>query len=627
MLWWGLKVAGAEGFTIGANPDGWVTADTVLYLDVLDASLETFFWDGTGTATLTSPDGKTAIKLDPGEFAPNWEVAQEGAWEVTLSESQTSGFDLSVLEYYDSDGNGQIDYYTGRLFSYRWEVTVGAGDAITGGLYAVATLSESSALAEVYYIGLEGLAGDTLTVMANRTGSTDLPAWSTPFSLAEPQPAYRLYFNHPEEVTRWSGDLPDDPQLSVTTEATMCDSVLHGEAKALFSARISAPSAGVLVCDLDGDGVFSMSGGTDLALYDWYSEGDHQLGWDGTDATGALVKPGEYACTLRLLSMPIHVLTSGVSTAYPGLGILLVNADETLRPRLMQWNDRLLVDALGTDADLISTGSPPAVATGGEGVSSDTTLVPDESAHGWGNFSDPSRGEYGWVDTWTWSSVLTASDSLKITVLSSTDDDGDGLIGGHESCLLGTDPDDDDSDGDGLDDGTEVGDVDAPWDTDGDTVIDALDDDDDDDGVMTAREVSDTAALGLMPDLDGDTLDSWHDPDADGDGWPDGDEPDDLNGDGIPAYLDPDEHPEEVTLYGTFRGGVGACATAPAAGLLPVLLALLSVLRLRTSPRAPTPPRAPPAAAGSRSVPARGGHTGGCAPATTGRDRRGQTAR
>lgn len=116
-------------------------------------------------------------------------------------------------------------------------------------------------------------------------------------------------------------------------------------------------------------------------------------------------------------------------------------------------------------------------------------------------------------------------------------------------------------------------------------------------------------------------------PDADGDGWPDGDEPDDLNGDGIPAYLDPDEHPEEVTLYGTFRGGVGACATAPAAGLLPVLLALLSVLRLRTSPRAPTPPRAPPAAAGSRSVPARGGHTGGCAPATTGRDRRGQTAR
>ncbi|MFT5684380.1 MAG: hypothetical protein ACI8RZ_005321 [Myxococcota bacterium] len=604
VLWWGLNVVGAEGFVFGADPAAWLDQSTVLSVDVIDPALETFYWDGTGTATFTSPDGTSSIKLDPQEFANQWEVDQVGTWEVTLSATQVTGFDIQVLEYYDIDGNGALDEYLGRLSSTRWEITIAAGQSVAGAMYIVAPLYEGSATAEVYYTSFEGFAGDTLTAMANRLGSTDLPAWSTPYAFAEPEPEYRLYLNPPEDVTLANTTTPDDPELEVTTDPSMCDSILYGTTKAIFSMQISEPSAGVLVCDLDNDGVFSMSGGTDLALYDWYSAGADTIVWDGTDASGALVAPGEYVCTLRLLSAPVHFLLRGLSTAAPGVALLGTNADGTLRSRPMQWNDRLLVDAVGTDADLSSTGAPPLVSTEGEGVYSDTslTLVPDDSAHGWGNFADTSRGDQGWVDTWTFSDSLTAADSPVVRVLSPSDDDGDGLIGGIEDCQLGTNPDNADTDNDGLDDGTEVGDLNNPLDTDGDLMIDALDEDDDNDGVKTAEEITDTAAHDLPADLDGDTLDSWHDTDADGDGWADGEELDDLNGDGLPAYLDPNEYPEEdgwsgfddrspepiieAILSGTFRGGVGACAvTAPRPLVLPLVLTLLGVVLRRRGSR------------------------------------------
>ncbi len=52
--------------------------------------------------------------------------------------------------------------------------------------------------------------------------------------------------------------------------------------------------------------------------------------------------------------------------------------------------------------------------------------------------------------------------------------DGDGLKNGVEKNLLGTDPGRADTDGDGVPDGEEVGDINAPNDRDGDGIIDAL---------------------------------------------------------------------------------------------------------------------------------------------------------
>ncbi|MEW6775512.1 MAG: hypothetical protein AB1405_04420 [Bdellovibrionota bacterium] len=147
----------------------------------------------------------------------------------------------------------------------------------------------------------------------------------------------------------------------------------------------------------------------------------------------------------------------------------------------------------------------------------------------------------------------------------SVDDvDGDGLTNLLETAL-GTQPLNPDTDGDGLNDFVETrsgffvdtdedGDIDALdldsdgdglldedeglVDTDGDTRFDYRDDDDDGDGISTQTEVFDAVDHG--DDVDTDFLLNWHDTDADGDGPLDGAEgTGDIDGDGIPNYLDP----------------------------------------------------------------------------------------
>jgi heat shock protein beta len=90
------------------------------------------------------------------------------------------------------------------------------------------------------------------------------------------------------------------------------------------------------------------------------------------------------------------------------------------------------------------------------------------------------------------------------------DSDNDGLTDAQEN-LLGTNVNDPDSDGDGIPDNVEVGNVNAPLNTDGDDKINALDPDDDGDGISTANE------------------------DANNDGDPTND---DSDNDGTPDYLD-----------------------------------------------------------------------------------------
>ena len=123
------------------------------------------------------------------------------------------------------------------------------------------------------------------------------------------------------------------------------------------------------------------------------------------------------------------------------------------------------------------------------------------------------------------------------------DSDGDGLSNTDEASL-GTDPQDADSDGDGIDDGSEVGsDTSNPTDSDGDTIIDALEADDDGDGIPTAEEnEGDADGDGEADaDADGDGIANYLDEDSDDDGLSDETEgAGDFDGDGIPDYLDTD---------------------------------------------------------------------------------------
>ncbi|MCF6236160.1 MAG: OmpA family protein [Gammaproteobacteria bacterium] len=136
--------------------------------------------------------------------------------------------------------------------------------------------------------------------------------------------------------------------------------------------------------------------------------------------------------------------------------------------------------------------------------------------------------------------VTLDTDNDKIFNYLDPDDDND-KISTRDELTLGTDPLNTDSDGDGLADGDEVGDIKAPRNTDGDDLINALDSDDDDDGLSTLNERNILKTDPLKADSDEDGT-----PDGDEVGR-DVNAPKNTDGDELIDALDPDDDNDGIS--------------------------------------------------------------------------------
>jgi MYXO-CTERM domain-containing protein len=146
---------------------------------------------------------------------------------------------------------------------------------------------------------------------------------------------------------------------------------------------------------------------------------------------------------------------------------------------------------------------------------------------------------------------------LVINMLGWFDGDGDGILDHDEGALGAPEPDTDgdtvidaldlDSDGDGIADADEAGDTDPgtpPVDSDGDTTPDFRDLDSDGDTILDRTEQrADSDGDGFPnPDADGDGIPNRLDSDSDNDTLPDAVEGEgDVDGDTIPNFVDADD--------------------------------------------------------------------------------------
>jgi hypothetical protein len=189
-----------------------------------------------------------------------------------------------------------------------------------------------------------------------------------------------------------------------------------------------------------------------------------------------------------------------------------------IQPRLPSGANRL---AIGAKVVLTTgTWTQARVLTAGTSFKGQEAA---EAHFGLGSEAGPVSATITWPDGST-----TVADDLavdQIHVVSPApppvDTDGDGLLD-TEELAIGTNPALADSDGDGIPDGIEVGDPQAPRDTDGDLTIDALDTDDDGDGWDTALEDANGNLNWLDDDTDGDGTPNYRDSDSDNDGFADG---------------------------------------------------------------------------------------------------------
>ena len=593
-----IGIAAAE--TWDRESEATILSYTGLYVES-HSPPERLYWDLEGGATITDPDGNV-VKLDDSGIMS---LQSAGQWKIVLNQDLPSDWYIEVRNLSDVPQSG-------RVFSYDWNLNTN-GSALYEWFYVPVPLTGDDPFADsvqIVKINAEGLIGEAIQISASRTGLQDSPGYSnlTDSSIHK----LPIFIEWPDFFT--SGKTGTSAITFGEPEyESNCGMVIPGDDKHAYTISIPISVTGHaqprMVCDLNNDGSYDASGGTDLALFwDAVTEGTTTLEWDGYDALGEpLTVSGSLSCALSAGLAPIHALVHGAHVASPGIRLHTSPSPDSAQSMSMMWNDAML----NSKTDI--NGSPPLSAPGVSGILSGTLTYATDygttcteasssncSAHGWGVETDSgytydAAYSAAWVDTW---SAISGEEALITIVLADTsDEDSDGLPYDVEVCL-GSDPSNADSDGDSLDDGDEVGgDWNSPLDHDDDNIINALDEDDDGDSVFTYQERRDTDDAGLSwnVDSDADDDDNWHDTDADNDGIVDGDEPTDADGSGIPDYLendaaqtdsgvltdsdtssDGDASPED--LVGNYQGG--ACQCAPASGKTAGLLSGLVFLAI-----------------------------------------------
>ena len=455
----------------------------------------------------------------------------------------------------------------GRVFSAQWLLNAhGFANGTNATFYA--QVEHAPGVGVTYAIRFADMRGFRYSVLANRRGLVEYPdrSWCmfgdapdcAAFGMAEGRSArsvYPLYLAPPPSLAAPPAArieaLRFEDDAGTATLSPNGDGI---QDVGTFSFSVDQPGIWRVIIDANGDGAFDASVDPTLSGIT-QADAPIEAIWDGTDAAGAPLPPGEYAFQVEHTIGEMHLPMFDIEDNQTGFVIERVEGPQR-RPMPMFWNDTAVRDAGALiDADdaveVLPEGSRLGAPIQRRRWVQPQVLDPDTE-----RMIDLPLV----FDTWTYAQRVTA-DAAECTQCDSPidrvrlgpdDEDGDtdrdGLLDGDEDRngdgVLDpgeTDPDNPDTDGDGREDGFEVQ-AENPTDpTDADTDGDGLTDDIEDangDGRLDPGETDPN-----YPDSDGDGLVDGRE-DFDGDGIVDPGESDprvaDTDGDGLDDGEDPD---------------------------------------------------------------------------------------
>jgi len=564
-------VRGEGSAQTGANQG--LVASTLLRVDILDDTTETFVWTGDGNVTVTGPNNTFVGIYSSGQVITPL-AGITGAYRVNPDTDQ-----------FQVDVNGAVVGFT------AWDLTVYLGGIPQPGrvwadvwYFNAGTFWDTAATNASFYglvpggqpgdqgvieLDLQGMAGYVYQVRGNRSGATNggiSPGLSVPQGAGfNVFPEFPIYLNVPE-VANYVIATPTVSGFGYSGGPAGCNVVVSGQTTGDFTFTTDVIGTYHVVCDLNSDGVFDITSTSDLHLIGTTVSGPNTLTWDGLDNTGAVVPNGTYQCVVQVMVGEFHYVGSDIETSYPGFRMYEVSGVGGRTPLRMFWNDSLVqINAIpmrNGDLGAETSGAAGLLSGAYGGAATPHGEAFTGNARAWGDFGDTivggnshlGKGDAALLDTYSFLDSVS-SPPLTMRVIDGTlDTDGEGLTDYQELCILGTDETNPDTDGDTVNDAVETNGG-NPIDTDGDGIIDALDTDDDGDSVLTINEDPNGDNDPTNDNTDGDTLPNYLDPDDDGDSLPsvledpdgDGDPThDDTDGDGIPNYLDPDDDNDSI---------------------------------------------------------------------------------
>ncbi|MBI2373990.1 MAG: thrombospondin type 3 repeat-containing protein [Deltaproteobacteria bacterium] len=568
------SVARAEG--LGGQQR--LATDTVIFADIVDPTRERISWIGYAVddfgnladaiVTVVDPSGATVGTFSgyPAGSVITPVAGRPGPYALFLTTVASSVGEAPVLDW----DLAVVDQPTvteklGRVFSFDWSFNAqNYIESLNGSFYAVVP-GGGPGIEAVIEMRVEGFAGFEYHVNSNSTGvngiyaGRSVPAIGNSVTIAHP-----LYLSPPELAT-YSTVTPVVTSPRVTSGFLECNEVVPSQSTLTFEFQSNVDTTYQIMCDLNGDGFYNLVEPEDLFLVGQAVVGLNRVAWNGLNPGGAPIPAGAYGCRVALSSGEFHFIALDVETIYPGMRLFKVLPNRTRVPLSMYWNDNLVQ----ANDILMPIGVFGFETSGPSGMSAGAYANPTSAnvnARAWGNFQQFSKGNEAFLDTFTWVERAVSTE-FQIVVRAAADSDGDGLRDDIERCELGTNPNNPDSDADSINDfiesngGTRINtdgtglidalDTDSDEDTvpdltegnvqtDNDTIPDFRDADDDGDTITTAVEQADGNIYGQNPDND--TRPNRVDTDSDGDGKLDSVElRGDLDGDGIPNYLDPNE--------------------------------------------------------------------------------------
>jgi hypothetical protein len=529
-------LSSAEG-TAETGPEQTLRADTEVYVDIVDHTMETVTLSGVGDADLYDPKGAFVTVVSAGQ---SFGMSMDGTYQLVFHDDQTD-WDIHV-----SGATG------GRVWSYAWQFNSSdfseANSLNTSFFAAVPSGGSDSESEAVIELVATGVSGFVYTISGNALGVDGGDGRSLPTSFDTTwDQDIPLYLNAPE-ATSYSHVDPVVADARYGAGLQDCDTASPGAVTGQVTFDAQNAGAYHFVCDGNLDGLFDLTSPGDVHILGRSETGENALSWDGVDNNGIALSAGTYDCVVMATSGEFHYLASDIETAFVGLRMFYLDADRQRWGLPMFWNDQ----AVQGNAAPMPDGALSLSSSGSLGLSSGAyaaAATANVNARSWGNFSVRSKGNQAVLDTYTWISSDT-SDVFSIVVADPTaDTDGDGLSDATERCEHGTREDVADTDKDGLSDALEI------------NVLrtDPLRADTDDDGVMDGDEAS---GRNGAPDSDGDGLPDAVDIDDDGDGIPTAlESTGDTDGDGLPDFLDPDDDGDAVGtrlegLYDTDEDGI-----------------------------------------------------------------------